>query len=89
MFLSLKRMSSDLITYRRLAKLEYNLELRNNLSIGVELRHETQEATEWVPFMRADGVYDRNFKQAALRLALRYPHSHARTPYNLMRRSLC
>lgn len=36
------------------------------------MRHETQEATEWIPFMRADGVYDRNFKQAALRLVLRY-----------------
>lgn len=89
-FLSLKRMSSDLITYRRLAKLEYNLELRNNLSIGVELRHETQEATEWVPFMRADGVYDRNFKQAALRLALRYAQGEkfvqavtSRKPINL------
>lgn len=71
-FLSLKRMKSDLITYRRLAKLEYNLELRNNLSFGVELRHEIQEATRWIPFRLSDGNYDKNFTQAAFRIALRY-----------------
>lgn len=71
-FLSMKRMKSDLITYRRLAKLEYNLELRNNFSFGLELRHEIQEATRWVPFRRSDGSYDKNFTQAAFRIALRY-----------------
>ena len=71
-FLSLKRMKSDLITYRRLAKLEYNLELRNNFSFGVELRHEIQEATRWIPFKFSDGNYDKNFTQAAFRIALRY-----------------
>lgn len=71
-FLSLKRMKSDLITYRRLAKLEYNLELRNNFSFGVELRHEIQEATRWIPFKLSDGNYDKNFTQAAFRIALRY-----------------
>lgn len=71
-FLSFKRMPSDLITYRRLAKLEYNLELRNNFSMGIELRHEIQEATRWVPFRRTDGVCDDKFTQAALKIALRY-----------------
>jgi len=72
MFLSFKRMNSDLITYRRLAKLEYNLELKNNLSFGFELRHETQEATGWIPFKRQNGTYDSKFAQAAIRIALRY-----------------
>lgn len=71
-FLSFKRMKSDLITYRRLAKLEYNLELRNNFSLGLELRHEIQEATRWIPFRLSDGNYDKNFTQAAFRIALRY-----------------
>ena len=71
-FLSLKRMRSDLITYRRIAKLEYNLELKNNFSFGVELRHEVQEATKWVSFRRSSGVCDDKFTQAAFRIALRY-----------------
>lgn len=71
-FLSLKRASSDLITYRRLAKLEYNLELRNNFSFGVELRNEIQEATRWVPFINGSGVSDKRYTQNALKLSLRY-----------------
>lgn len=71
-FLSLRRMKSDLITYRRLAKLEYNLELRNNLSFGLELRHEIQEATKWVTFQKGNGVFDRNFTQAVAKLTVRY-----------------
>lgn len=71
-FLSLKRMKSDLITYRRLAKLEYNLELRNNLSFAIELRHEKQEATQWVPFING---YDKNvpsFEQGVAKFMIRY-----------------
>ena len=72
MFLSLRRMESDLITYRRLAKIEYNLELKNNFSFGIELRHEIQEATRWIPFEYKDGRFDSRFTQAAFRVALRY-----------------
>lgn len=71
-FLSLKRMKSDLITYRRLAKLEYNLELRNNLSFAVELRQEKQEATQWVPFIKADGTYAKSFNQSVAKFMIRY-----------------
>ena len=71
-FLSFKRMSSNLITYRRLAKLEYNLELQNNFSLCAELRHEIQEATRWVPFKLPDGSLDRRFTQAAMKIQLRY-----------------
>lgn len=71
-FLSLKRMKSDLITYRRLAKLEYNLELRNNLSFSIEARHETQEATRWVPFITGVGRSDKHFHQAVLKAGIRF-----------------
>lgn len=72
MFLSLRRMKSDLITYRRLAKLSYNLELRNNFSFQAEARHEIQEATQWVPFQRTDGTFMNKFTQAVLKLTFRY-----------------
>lgn len=71
-FLSFKRMKSDLITYRRLGMLEYNLELRNNFSVGVALKNEIQEATQWIPFMKGNGTYDRNFNQSAVKLQLRF-----------------
>ncbi len=72
MFLSLKRMSSDLITYRRLAKLEYNLELLNNFSLGIELHHEKQESTSWVPFIDGEGNHFRYCKQSGAKITLRY-----------------
>ncbi|MDE6338641.1 MAG: carboxypeptidase-like regulatory domain-containing protein, partial [Muribaculaceae bacterium] len=71
-FLSLKRKKSDLITYRRLAQIEYNLELRNNLSFGLELRHETQEATHWVPFVNGVGEISGRFRQSVLKMSVRY-----------------
>lgn len=71
-FLSINRKRNDLITYRRLAMLEYNLELQNNLSFGINLRNEIQEATQWVPFKRADGSSDNKFTQSVLKLTLRY-----------------
>ncbi len=71
-FLSLKRKSSDLVTYRRLAQLEYNLELKNNLSFGVELRHEVQEATPWVPFITGTGIEVNKFTQAVGKIRIRY-----------------
>lgn len=71
-FLSIKRKQSYLATYRRLSELEYRLELANNFSIIAGLRHEIQEATPWVPFMRSDGSSVANYTQAALYLQLRY-----------------
>lgn len=72
MFLSLKRKKSDLITYRRLAQLEYNLELRNNLTFNIGARHETQEATKWIPFVTGDGRVDKHFHQAVFKAAIRF-----------------
>ncbi len=71
-FLSLRRMRSDFITYRKLAKIEYNLELRNNLSFGIELRREIQEATQWMPFILPGGVNDKRFTQSVAKLTVRY-----------------
>lgn len=71
-FIALKRMKSDLITYRRMAKLEYNLELLNRLSFAVELRHEKQEATKWVQFENQDGTFDRSFNQAVAKFMIRW-----------------
>lgn len=72
LFLSLKRMGSELITYRRRAMLEYNLELRNNFSINVGYKREIQEATPWVTFKYSDGREVSKFTQGAFFINLRY-----------------
>lgn len=71
-FLSLKRIPSDLITYRRLARLEYNLELKNYLSFNVGYRHETQEATRWISFIDGNDVIFNKFRQGCFFLNIRY-----------------
>ncbi len=71
-FLSLKRKASDLVTYRRLSKLEYTLELANNFSLNLTARHERQEATRWLEFVNGKGVAFGHFNQGALGVTLRY-----------------
>ncbi len=68
--LSLRRMSDDLTTYRRLSRLEYTLELRNNFSLVAALESRRQEASRTFPFILADGRRIGHFtvNQASLRL---------------------
>jgi len=60
------------VTYRRLAKLGYILELPNNFSVEASLNHETQYATRWLPFTFADGRSDASYRQASACLTLRW-----------------
>lgn len=71
-FLSLKRKESILVTYRRLAKAGYILELPNNFSVEAGLSHEIQEATRWLPFVYADGRSDRKYTQSAFSVTVRW-----------------
>ena len=71
-FLSLKRKESILVTYQKLAKLGYILELPNNFSVEAGVRYEVQEATRWLPFRFANGVMDKDFTQSSFNLTLRW-----------------
>lgn len=71
-FLSWKRRPSILVTYRRLTRLDYKLELPNNFSVEAGVRHETQEATPRVPFVDGSGSSLRRYSEAGARLSLRY-----------------
>lgn len=71
-FLSLKRMQSDLVTYRRLINLAYILELRNNLSINIGIRGETQYASPWVEFIKPDGSNVSSYHQRLLKASIRF-----------------
>lgn len=71
-FLSWKRRPSDLVTYRRLARIEYNLELRNQLSFSVWGEHIRQEATRWLPFIDGMDQSFRSYRQTSLGFSIRY-----------------
>lgn len=71
-FLALKRMKSDLITYRRLISLEYNLELRNYLSFNIGYKNETQYATEWLPFIDGFNNNSKKYTQGYFSFTVRY-----------------
>lgn len=71
-FLTWKRKPSNLGTYRRLAKLEYNLELANQLSFLVWGEYVRQEATQWLPFVNGKGENMRNYSRAGFGVKVRY-----------------
>lgn len=71
-FLSLKRMSDTQITYHRVSKLEYTLELHNNFSVVASVRHERQEATPYMPFVDGYGRKYGHYDETTFNVQLRY-----------------
>lgn len=71
-FLTWKRRPSDLGTYRQLARLEYNLELANQLSFSVWGERVRQEATQWLPFIDGYGNSFRHYTRTSLGVSIRY-----------------
>lgn len=71
-FLSLKRKKSDLVTYRHLAKAGYVLELRNHFSVEAGFSFQIQESTKWLPFVFQNGNIDKNYRQSAFNVSLRW-----------------
>ncbi len=70
--LSFKRQDDLLIAYRRKSKLEYTLELRNNLSICADITHERMEATDNVPFKTSANNSYNHFNETTFTIQLRY-----------------
>lgn len=71
-FLSLKRQSDTQMTYRRLTRLEYTLEMHNNFSITARLDHERQEATRYMTFVDGHGNSHNHYNETSLHVQLRY-----------------
>lgn len=73
MFMSAKRMEDIQMTYHRVTKLEYILEMENNFSINARLQNERQEPTRYMPFTdgygRSFGHYTINSATVELRYA--------------------
>lgn len=71
-FLSLKRMKDKMVTYRHLTKIEYGLELPNNLSFSFWGERIKQDASPWLPFITG---YDDNipfYRKTSVGASLRY-----------------
>lgn len=71
-FLSFKRMESNLTTYRRYSEFLYTLELPNNFSINAAICHQRQESTPWLPFIDGNGKTFSHFNNLWFKVALRY-----------------
>lgn len=71
-FLSLKRGKDNLMTYHRETRLDYILELRNNFSLNVQLKHDRQEATDYVRFINGAGERFGHYSMSTAEITLRF-----------------
>lgn len=71
-FLSVKRKRDMLVTYRQLFRLEYNLELNNQLSFNIFGEHRKQEASPWLPFIDGYGVQLSHYRRTSFGISVRF-----------------
>lgn len=72
MFLSFKRHEDRLMTYRRIEKLEYILELENNFSLNADIEHCRQEPSACTPFIDGNGQRFGHYDITSMSVSLRY-----------------
>lgn len=72
MFLSFKRMEDYQMTYLRSTKLQYILELENNLSFNAAIKIDRQEASPWMQFKTATGENYGHYTESAFEFSVRY-----------------
>lgn len=71
-FLALKRQKNDKMTYLRSSGLQYTLETKSGFSISTGFKFNTQEATQWLPFVDGYGNVIKKYDEAVFNLTLRY-----------------
>lgn len=71
-FLAWKRMKNRLMTYHRATELLYTREMLNNLTFAVSIKHERQEATDYLPFITEQGAGSSYYNESTLKLSIRY-----------------
>ena len=71
-FLTLKRHKDVMMQYLRTTRLEYRREWYNHFSIALGFEHDIHEATEYVPFVCADGTSLQRYTQAGFTAQLRF-----------------
>lgn len=68
----LSRMKDKLISYHRVSKLNYTLELENHFSIAAILKHERQESSILIPFTDGYGNSFGHYNESTMEIQLRY-----------------
>lgn len=71
-FLSLKRKTDKLATYQRQTRLEYSLDLNNNLSFSFWGEHIKQESSPWLPFTKGNGRTIPYYRRTSVGVAVRF-----------------
>ena len=71
-FLTLKRHKDVRMQYLRTTRLEYRREWYNHFSIALGIEHNVHEATQYVPFIYADGSSRLRYTQSGLTAQLRF-----------------
>ena len=71
-FLTLKRHKDVRMQYLRTTRLEYRHEWYNHFSIALGIEHNIHEATQYVPFIYADGTARQRYTQAGFTAQLRF-----------------
>lgn len=71
-FLSLKRMTDKLVTYRHLTRLQYELEIPNNFSFNIWGEHIKQDASPWLPFIKGNGKHIPYYRRTSTGVSMRY-----------------
>lgn len=71
-FLTLKRHKDVRMQYLRTTRLEYRHEWYNHFSIALGIEHNIHEATQYVPFVYADGAARQRYTQAGFTAQLRF-----------------
>ena len=72
MFLTLRRHKDVRMQYLRTTRLEYRHEWYNHFSIALGIEHNIHEATQYVPFIYADGHSRQRYTQAGFTAQLRF-----------------
>ena len=72
MFLTLRRHKDVRMQYLRTTRLEYRHEWYNHFSIALGIEHNIHEATQYMPFVYADGHSRQRYTQAGFTAQLRF-----------------
>lgn len=72
MFLSWRRAEDIQMLYHRVSKLEYILEMENNLSVTARLKTERQEPTKWMTFVNGFGQSFGHYTTSSVTVELRW-----------------
>ena len=71
-FLSIKRGKNQMMTYHRVSKLEYTLELENNFSLFATVKTDRQEPSRFIQFSNGFGDSFSHLTTTSISLTLRY-----------------